>query len=114
MQVVETLSASLELALHPLQMGFGFVTLAVAEQSPELAADERASANAVEELGFAIVVAGVQLSEPAVVVAHSVPPFETVCTTVCTTGNCMRGWDCDCIGGVRKMGEPAGETALVY
>ena len=76
LQVVETLPASLELALHPLRMGFGFVALAVTEQSPELAADEWASANAVEGLEFAIVVEE-QVLETAVVEGGSVLPFET-------------------------------------
>ena len=76
LQVVETLPASLELALNPLRMEFGFVALAVTEQSPELAADEWASANAVEELEFAIVV-GEQVLETAVVEGGSVLPFET-------------------------------------
>ncbi len=68
LQVVETLPASLELALHPLQMGFGFVALAVVGQSFELAAEEPEFANAVVE---------VQASEPAVAVMCSVLPFET-------------------------------------
>ncbi len=67
LQVVETLLASLELALHPLRMGFGFVVLVVAEQSLELAA---------EELEFAFV-AEEQVLETAVVEGGFVLSFET-------------------------------------
>ena len=74
--MVETLPASSELALHPSRMGFGFVVLAVAEQSSELAADERVSASAAEELEFAIV-AEKQVLETAVVEEGSVLPSET-------------------------------------
>ena len=65
--MVETLPASLELALYPLRMGFGFVALAVEVQSFEPAAEERTSANAVEEQMLAI----------AAVIGDSVLPFET-------------------------------------
>ena len=57
-------------------MGFGFVVLAMAEQSSELAADERVSANTAEELEFAIVVEE-QVHETAVVEGGSVLLFET-------------------------------------